>query len=127
MHVVGAARRQRQELCAQKFAVIEGEQEIRPGSGHARQERRRIGIGGRGHFQAVPARMALHAVEPDQLARRILVGHHQRHLDALPQQHPQAPYAHVVVGEDDRARHEDSGCCSSTASTMKRGRRRTSS
>ena len=115
VHVEGAARRDRQQLRAQQLSIVEREQEIGLRGAHLRHTCGRVGVHGRGHLEAMPARMTGDAVEPRRFVGRIGVRDHQRHDHALLQQHAQAAHADIVVGENDRAGHGCPGGRSSTA------------
>ena len=104
VHVVGAARGQRQQLAAEHRSVIEGEQEFGPRLTQEVDDFRSVWTLGRQHLDAVPERVARDAVEPDVLAGCIDVREHDRHLDAVRQQCPQAAHADIMIGEYHRPR-----------------------
>ena len=51
------------------------------------------------HVEGV-GRELFHALEPDRLARVVVVRHHERNAHSLGEQHREAAHAHVVVAED---------------------------
>ena len=113
MHVVGAAARGREHARREHRAVVEREEEVGRDALEALGEGRRVRIVGDRDLEPAGARELFHALEPDRLARVVVVRHHERNAHSMGEQHREAAHAHVVIGEDDRARLHHSGFSSS--------------
>jgi hypothetical protein len=119
VQVEGAAAGHRQHRERQHLPVVEREEEVERDFPEPRGEGGLVGVPGGCDLQSRLAREALHAGEPDVLARAVAVGHHERHAYPVREQHGKAAAAHVVVGEDDRsgAHPARTSRCSRTAWT----------